>query len=68
VTSTDQLEETTPSLGQLRQQLLQGAGAQDLPGDIVEVEPCGVELAADCDQLGSPETYPDAGGCDAITE
>jgi hypothetical protein len=39
------------------QQLLDAAGARDLPSDFVEVQPRGVELAADWDQLGSPETY-----------
>jgi thiol-disulfide isomerase/thioredoxin len=39
------------------QQLLGDAGARDLPRDVVGVEPVGVEVAADWDDVGSPETY-----------
>jgi thiol-disulfide isomerase/thioredoxin len=39
------------------QQLLQETGAQGLPSDVVAAEPLGVEVAADWDQLASPETY-----------
>jgi thiol-disulfide isomerase/thioredoxin len=39
------------------QQLLNQAGARDLPRGLVDVAPEGVEVAADWDQVGSPETY-----------
>ena len=37
--------------------LLEEAGGRDLPGDAVEVDPEGVEVAADWDRVASPETY-----------
>jgi thiol-disulfide isomerase/thioredoxin len=37
--------------------LLEEAGSRDLPHDVVGVEPVGVEVAADWDDVGSPETY-----------
>jgi thiol-disulfide isomerase/thioredoxin len=37
--------------------LLEESGARDLPRDAVNVVPEGVEVAADWDHLGSPETY-----------
>jgi thiol-disulfide isomerase/thioredoxin len=40
----------------LIRQLLQDAGSRDLPGE-VDVDPEGVEVAADWDHLESPETY-----------
>jgi thiol-disulfide isomerase/thioredoxin len=39
------------------QQLLDKAGGRDLPRGLVDVHPGGVEVAADWDQVGSPETY-----------
>ena len=39
------------------QQLLMDAGATDLDQSLVEVEPVGLEVAADWHSLGSPETY-----------
>ena len=42
---------------QVIRRLLQEAGARDLPGGSVDVEATGVEVAADWDQLASPETY-----------
>jgi thiol-disulfide isomerase/thioredoxin len=39
------------------QQLLVDAGAQDIDHDLVEVEPRGLEVAADWRTLESPETY-----------
>jgi thiol-disulfide isomerase/thioredoxin len=39
------------------QQLLLDAGAQDIDQDLVEVEPRGLEVAADFRTLRSPETY-----------
>ena len=39
------------------QQLLAEAGGEDIAGDLVSVEPGGVELAADWETLRSPETY-----------
>ncbi len=39
------------------QQLLTEAGAGDLELDLVDVEPQGLEVAADWRSLGSPETY-----------
>jgi thiol-disulfide isomerase/thioredoxin len=39
------------------QQLLADAGREGFGEDLVSVEPDGVELAADWDTLGSPETY-----------
>lgn len=39
------------------QQLLDEAGGRDLPRDVVDVDAQGVEVAADWDQLASPETY-----------
>jgi thiol-disulfide isomerase/thioredoxin len=39
------------------QQLLEEAGAERVPEDLVSVEPDGVELAADWETLRSPETY-----------
>jgi thiol-disulfide isomerase/thioredoxin len=39
------------------QQLLLDAGAKDLDQGLVEVEPKGLEVAADWRTLGSPETY-----------
>jgi thiol-disulfide isomerase/thioredoxin len=39
------------------QQLLADAGREGFEEDLVSVEPGGVELAADWDTLGSPETY-----------
>lgn len=39
------------------QQLLGDAGARDLPRDLVDVNPVGVEVAADWDDVESPETY-----------
>ena len=39
------------------QQLLADAGGDDVREDLVSAEPDGVELAADWDTLGSPETY-----------
>jgi len=39
------------------QQLLLGAGAEDLDRDLVTVEPRGLEVAADWRSLRSPETY-----------
>jgi thioredoxin family protein/AhpC/TSA family protein len=39
------------------QQLLAEAGSADVDEDLVAVEPDGIYLAADWDELGSPETY-----------
>jgi thiol-disulfide isomerase/thioredoxin len=39
------------------QQLLSEAGGRDLPPGLVDVDPEGVEVAADWDRVGSPETY-----------
>jgi thiol-disulfide isomerase/thioredoxin len=39
------------------QQLLEEAGAERVPEDLVSVEPDGLELAADWETLRSPETY-----------
>ena len=38
-------------------QLLDEAGGRDLPRSLVDVDPEGVEVAADWDHLASPETY-----------
>jgi thiol-disulfide isomerase/thioredoxin len=38
-------------------QLLEEGGARDLPRDLVDVDPIGVEVAADWDDVESPETY-----------
>jgi hypothetical protein len=42
---------------QVIQQLLSDAGGRDLPRGLVDVDPEGVEVAADWDRVGSPETY-----------
>ena len=39
------------------QELLEEAGRRDVPRGLVDVEPVGVEVAADWDHVGSPETY-----------
>jgi thiol-disulfide isomerase/thioredoxin len=39
------------------QQLLKATGVRDVAGGHVDVSPVGVEVAADWDHLGSPETY-----------
>ena len=39
------------------QRLLEEAGAERVPQDLVSVEPDGIELAADWETLRSPETY-----------
>jgi hypothetical protein len=42
---------------QVIRRLLGEAGARDVPGGSVDVDPEGVEVAADWDHLASPETY-----------